>query len=260
MNQKARQDIRRKLKVLEYASEIGNVSRACRYYGVSRESYYQWKRAYEINGEEGLVNQTPSQDDHALRISEEVENRIVQLRKTFHYGPQKISSYLESHHNIKVSRTSCYNILLRHGLNRLIHPGTDRSVLTFSRSNTSTSGHHIRMNVSQISARDKAGNWVRKFQYTAIDKRTRIKIYKVFNNHTEINAVRFFNYVMKKLPSHTSVIETLNDREFQGWFHRHVEALSIKHVLIDTSTPDPERDKMSSSGTPVDEAYHQKAN
>ena len=59
MNQKAKDDIRRKLKVLNYAKEIGNVSKTCRYFGISRESFYQWKRAYEIHGEQGLVNSKP---------------------------------------------------------------------------------------------------------------------------------------------------------------------------------------------------------
>jgi len=47
MNLKAKQDIRRKLKVLRYANETGNVSRACSYYGISRESCCQWKRVSE---------------------------------------------------------------------------------------------------------------------------------------------------------------------------------------------------------------------
>ena len=51
MKQQAISDIRRKSKVLAYADEIGNVSKACRYYGVSRETFYRWKRAYEAEGE-----------------------------------------------------------------------------------------------------------------------------------------------------------------------------------------------------------------
>ena len=41
----AQRDIKRKLRVLEYAEGIGNVSKACRYFGISRESYYRWKKA-----------------------------------------------------------------------------------------------------------------------------------------------------------------------------------------------------------------------
>jgi hypothetical protein len=34
---KAQRDIKRKLGVLNYAKEIGNVSKACRYYGISEK-------------------------------------------------------------------------------------------------------------------------------------------------------------------------------------------------------------------------------
>ena len=48
---KAQRDIKRKLRVLNYAKEIGNVSKACRYFGISRETFHLWKRAYEQHGD-----------------------------------------------------------------------------------------------------------------------------------------------------------------------------------------------------------------
>lgn len=32
-------DIKRKLKILEYAQKVGNISKACRYFGISRQSF-----------------------------------------------------------------------------------------------------------------------------------------------------------------------------------------------------------------------------
>jgi hypothetical protein len=37
---KAQQDIRRKRQVLEYAQQIGNVRKACRYFGIGRAGFY----------------------------------------------------------------------------------------------------------------------------------------------------------------------------------------------------------------------------
>lgn len=47
---KAQRDIRRKLRVLNYAKQIGNISKTYRYFGISRQTYYDWKRAYEKDG------------------------------------------------------------------------------------------------------------------------------------------------------------------------------------------------------------------
>ena len=41
MNAQATRDINHKLKILRYGEEMDNVSKACRYYGISRETYYQ---------------------------------------------------------------------------------------------------------------------------------------------------------------------------------------------------------------------------
>lgn len=59
INRKAQHDISRKLKVLNYAKEHGNIAKACRYFGICRETFYQWKRAYEAHGEGALVNNKP---------------------------------------------------------------------------------------------------------------------------------------------------------------------------------------------------------
>lgn len=43
-------DIKRKLAVLRYAEECGNVALAARRYGVSRQCFYNCKRAYAKHG------------------------------------------------------------------------------------------------------------------------------------------------------------------------------------------------------------------
>ena len=45
----------RRLAILRHAREVtGNVSRTCRYYGITRQAYYTWLRRYEELGLEGL--------------------------------------------------------------------------------------------------------------------------------------------------------------------------------------------------------------
>lgn len=53
------QEIRNKQKIFEYANKVGNISKACRYYGISRETYYEWQRRYKDRGESGLINDKP---------------------------------------------------------------------------------------------------------------------------------------------------------------------------------------------------------
>jgi transposase-like protein len=46
----------RRLAVLRHAEEVsGNVAATCRYYGISRNVFYRWKRRYEAEGLGGRV-------------------------------------------------------------------------------------------------------------------------------------------------------------------------------------------------------------
>ena len=40
----------RRVRLINYAAEIGNVTRACRVFGVSRKTYYQWLAKAEQYG------------------------------------------------------------------------------------------------------------------------------------------------------------------------------------------------------------------
>ena len=59
MTQAEQRDVSRKLRILNHAKQTGNVSQTCRYFGISREIFYRWKRAYEKDGERALVNSKP---------------------------------------------------------------------------------------------------------------------------------------------------------------------------------------------------------
>jgi transposase-like protein len=40
-----------RLAVIRHAREVtGNVSKTCRYYGITRQAYYKWLRRYEAGG------------------------------------------------------------------------------------------------------------------------------------------------------------------------------------------------------------------
>jgi hypothetical protein len=53
MNIQAQRDISRKLKVFEHPAGSGNVAFTRRHFGISRETYYQWKQAFAALGEKG---------------------------------------------------------------------------------------------------------------------------------------------------------------------------------------------------------------
>jgi transposase InsO family protein len=256
VNRADKKVVDRKLKIIDYADRIGNVSKACRYFGVSRENFYSWKRAYEKFGVEGLINKKPGLIPGTCpwRIQGETEEKILYLRKTYHFGPQRISWYLERYHGIKVK--GVYAILKRHGLNRLPASEKNRSIPSkFTRYEKKTPGHHVQIDVKFLIFNDHTGKTVKRFQYTAIDDSTRIRALKVFKKHTQENAIQFVDYVIEKFPFRINMIRTDNGHEFQSKFHWHVEDLGVQHCYIKPGTPRLNGKVERSHRTDKDEFY-----
>jgi hypothetical protein len=69
---------RRKLSLLELAHDLGNVSKACRIVGYSRQQFYEIRRNFQIHGAAGLLDKLAGpRNPHPNRLAEEVEAAIL---------------------------------------------------------------------------------------------------------------------------------------------------------------------------------------
>jgi len=230
----------RKMKVLAHAQKTKNVSQTCRYFGISRETFYQWKNAFVAKGKDGLIDKKPGFKPGTCpwRIHGEPEEKILHLRSTYHFGPQRICWYLKRYHGISITAAGVYYVLKRNGVNRLPDSQRLRSIpSSFIRYEKKVPGHHVQMDVKFLFFRDKEGKMIKRFQYTAIDDASRIRALKIYHEHTQKNAIDFTNYVVEKFPFRIHTIRTDNGHEFQAKFHWYVEDLGICHVYIKPGTP-----------------------
>jgi len=69
---------RRKLSLLQLASELSNVSKACHLMGYSRQQFYEIRRNYQTHGADGLIDRLPGcKGPHPNRVDEKVEKAIL---------------------------------------------------------------------------------------------------------------------------------------------------------------------------------------
>ena len=232
---KDQREIQRKLRILQYADEIGSVVKACRYFGVGRSSFYRWRQAYAERGEVGLINAPPIPKWHANRTSLEREEKVLYLRRKYHLGPMRIVWYLARYHNINMSDATVSHILRRHGLNRLPRGTRIRKVHT-KWYQKQVPGHHIQMDVKFLTFIGQKGEKVRRFQYTAIDDATRVRGSRSMGN--------------KPKPTRsTSLITSLkNSRSVSGKSERTTD-MSSRRSSIGTS-------KTLASGMLISDAAH----
>ena len=173
---------------------------------------------------------------HPRSAPPEVTEKILHLRSNYHLGPERIMWYLERYHGIKISESSVYRVLVRHGVNRLSKSAPRRALHT-KRYAKSVPGHHIQVDVKFLWLKDAGGKRVRRFQYTAIDDATRIRALKIYQRHTQKNAIDFIDHVIEKFPFRLHTIRTDRGHEFQAQFHWHVEDKGMRHTYIKPRSP-----------------------
>ena len=233
---KAEHDIRRKRPVLEYAKQVGNARKACRFFGVSRASFYRWRKAFEREGDAGLIAKRPVARSHPKTTRPAIVELVLHLRRTYHLGPARIVWYLARYHGITISAATVYRTLRRHGLRRLPNRVGRRAVHTH-RYEKQVPGHHVQVDVKVLTLQGPAGQRVRRYQDTAIDDATRIRALRVYRRHTQQNAIAFLNHVVSTFPFRIHTVRTDRGHEFQALFHWHLADQGLRQVYIKPRTP-----------------------
>lgn len=84
---------RRKLSLLELASEMNNISRACQIMGYSRQQFYEIRRNYQTYGSQGLIDRLPgARGPHPNRVDDAVELAILDYSLNFPtHGPLRVA-------------------------------------------------------------------------------------------------------------------------------------------------------------------------
>jgi transposase InsO family protein len=227
----------RRLAIIRHAEEVtGNVAQTCRYYGISRQTFYAWLRRYEEKGLEGLRDRSSRPHVSPNATSAEVVGKIIYLRQSYHFGPEKISMYLRRYHELSISPSGVWRILKRLDLNRL--PSSQRHKShqkRWQRYEKPQPGHRVQVDVKFITPIGAQGE--RFYQFTAIDDCTRIRVLRAYPRLNQKTALQFLDYFLARLPFRVEVIQTDNGAEFGSQFHYHVLDRGIRHVYIKPATP-----------------------
>lgn len=108
--------IRRKQSLLELAEYLQNISHACKINGVSRQHFYDIKKAYEDHGLEGLREKSRRKSCMKNRVAPEVEEAVVNMAYEYPaYGQTRVANELRKR-GILVSGGGVRSIWVRHGL------------------------------------------------------------------------------------------------------------------------------------------------
>jgi len=230
--------IKMRLAWFNHVQEIThNVAKTCRYYGISRKSYYKWYNRYLEKGPSGLIDGSRRPLYSPQTTKAEVVEKILYLRQSYHFGPSKIQMYLKRYHDIDITAAGVFGILRRVGMSRL--PANQRYkpyYKRWKRYEQPIPGHHLQVDVKFLQPIPGVAHR-RYYQYTAIDDCTRIRILKIYERITQESSIQFIDYALAKLPFSVHTIRTDNGSEFGSQFHWHVLDKGVNHIYIKPATP-----------------------
>ena len=105
-----------RLTLLQLAQRIRNVSEACRHHGISRSQFYEYKRAFQEKGLDGLMDRPPIPKTHPNETSSEYREKVIRVSLDHPaWGPVKISDHLRLE-GISISPSTIRNLWIKEDL------------------------------------------------------------------------------------------------------------------------------------------------
>lgn len=247
----------RRVRLLDLAEEIGNISKACRQLGISRTRYYEWKQLAEAYGLEALMpkDRRRPQHDHETPTHVVADLLAVAVVEPT-IGCRQLADRLEEL-GYEIGKTTVQRILVDHGMGRrrqrvaraaalaalagiITEPITEELAEPFGFCHwAARPGDLVALDSFYIGNLKGVG---KVHQLTAVDTCTRWAIVKVIIGPvTTADTIRFIDHarkMMRRLGIPVRNVLTDNGPEYKGLaFRRHLDEIGLVHVRIPPRSP-----------------------
>ena len=259
--------IRRKLNIIKLAEQLGNISDACRKLGISRQHFYDIKKALKEEGVEGLLEKARNKPRIGNRVAPEIEERVLEYSLYYPtHGQARVSNELKKK-GLMISPGGVRNVWLRHKIeNKKLRlkrlekwAAEEGNVLTESQIQALEQAKEEKKSRGEIESYHPGFligqdtfyvGWIKGvgkiYQQTAIDTYCNVGFAKLYTEKTAVTAADLLND--KVLPFYDSynipVLRVLTDRgtEYCGRRENHPYQLflylnDIEHTKTKARNP-----------------------
>lgn len=238
----------------------GKIAKASRKIGISRTwlsiIHSAWEKSAKDPRSLEPKSKAPQNTDKRKRIDKNIENKIIEVRKEYHWGKDKLATILKRDHNISVGASTINRYLDKHGL------------LDIKISNRIKTAHKNKMIVQKQKCRPpkkikdyKPGALVEKdmkfivkggkfintdkykakdnfwYQHTVIDSFTRIRAIGLAKDSESKTAVAVQEECEDRLPFPIACVNTDNGSENEKDFDNYLDDNKIVHFYSRSGTP-----------------------
>lgn len=221
-----------------------NISLTCRHFGISRDTFYLWKRRFNPKNLKSLEDDTKTRRPHRLR---EMTTNPTLLQKI--YGirlADKEKSKYEIHEElkrqgVKVAHNVIQKVINRHyELRNVNHRGQVRKKRKLSIARIKAArklrdkypGALIQIDTKHLYILNK-----RFYLFAAVDAKSRLGYIWAYKSASSLSAADFLLKAVKHFPFAVQAVNTDNGSEYLLNFHKLCEGLNITHYFTYPNTP-----------------------
>lgn len=235
-----------RLSWIKKYKEWKNVSKVCRYYGISRKTFYKWYRRYKLFGIKGLEDRSKApKKTKKPEITREQEMRIIKLRKEYiRYGPIKLAILYERIYGEKISSWKIYRVIREKGLYYLPSKNerlrkkrrlSEKKKRVTELRDKKIEGLHFIIDTKEI-------HWMgtKRYIIAAIEKNIKTGLGLMYNKKSSNVARDFLKKLLKifgGIKVKEIIIQTDNGSEFGKYFERECKRKSLLHYWTRVRTP-----------------------
>jgi transposase InsO family protein len=209
------QRIRQRYAWFEAADRLGNVTVACERCGISRKTFYKWRKRFQVEqgAKTALLDRSRRPHHPHRRVKKALRRRLLTLRRRTHLGPARLRALLVAQGSQHVpSSVTIAKVLKAAGLTRRHRATTTRYRRVFV---VPRPGDLVQLDVKFVPY---LVDGHRLYQYTAIDCCTRLRLV-TFSDELSLAAAKVFaQYVLSTLPFPVRLVQTDNDSIFTHWY------------------------------------------
>jgi transposase InsO family protein len=236
-------EAKQRLKWFDYHRKTNNVSLTCRYYGISRKTFYKWYSRYDAYNLSTLEDQDRAPIKRRQReITHLQEHRIVSLRKKYiRESKFNIAIYYQREYGETISSWKVQKVIEKYNL--YYHP--EKAARTRKKRQRAVKKKRI----TELRKKKRSGYliqvdtiviWyqgIKQYIITGIDVFSKLAFARFYKTHSSYNAADFLLRLNYLFQDKIENIQTDNGSEFAKYFDKGCEYLKIEHYFSRNRTP-----------------------
>ena len=232
-----------RVKWMDHYFKHENASFTCRYFGISRKTFYKWYQRYDPNNLYTLENQSTTPIHKRQReITSEQEMKIVQLRKKhIRYSKIKLAKIYLREYEEPISSWKIQKVIEKYKLYynprkiaRTTHKRLNavKKKRIFELKKKPKNGFLVCLDVIEIR-----WNNIKRYIFTGIDSFSKVAFARMYSNANSYNAADFLNRLLYLVNGNIENIQTDNGSEFEKHFNQACLEMKLSRYYNRSRTP-----------------------